>query len=89
MQRILVCYHRKLAPNTFKCGHGRSMSTQKPSTIGKVEMKAGRLNMVHFLVRVSIILLKYPDQKQLAEEKTYFTYSSISQCIMEGSQEVK
>lgn len=53
---------------------------------GGKEMKRKRLAMVHVLVRVSMTLIKYHDQNQPREEKNYFTYSSISHSITEGSQ---
>jgi len=36
-------------------------------------------------LRVPIAVMKQNDQKQLGEERVYFTYLSLSQFIIEGS----
>jgi hypothetical protein len=38
------------------------------------------------LIRVSVAVIKYHDQRQLGGGKSYFSYTSISQFISQGGQ---
>lgn len=46
-----------------------------------------KVNEITVLVKASIAVMKHHDQKQLGEERAYFTYSSLAKAVRTGTQE--